>query len=136
MAIPLDALDKIDWAQTEVVGMPHFDFDPERTATRGQVRELLERAIDNLPTSFRVVRSGRSARADKRSGRPFTSWFIFNALKHLGAELSGDRESCRDGDGSWTRALRIGGRLCGSGHCTSTGYESYSFNSARACRQA
>jgi RNA polymerase sigma-70 factor (ECF subfamily) len=55
MAIPLDALDKVDWVQTEVVGMPHFDFDPERTATRSQVRELLERAIDNLPTSFRVV---------------------------------------------------------------------------------
>jgi len=55
MAISLDALDKIDWVQAEVVGMPHFDLDPERTATRSQVRELLERAIDNLPTSFRVV---------------------------------------------------------------------------------
>jgi RNA polymerase sigma-70 factor (ECF subfamily) len=32
MAIPLDALDKIDWVQAEVVGMPHFDLDPERTA--------------------------------------------------------------------------------------------------------
>ena len=55
MAIPLDALDKIDLVQAEVVGMPHFDLDPERAATRSQVRELLERAIDNLPTSFRVV---------------------------------------------------------------------------------
>jgi RNA polymerase sigma-70 factor, ECF subfamily len=55
MAVPLDALDKIDWIQAEVVGMPHFDLDPEMTATRSQVRELLERAIDNLPTSFRIV---------------------------------------------------------------------------------
>jgi predicted RNA polymerase sigma factor len=29
--------------------------DPEKTAARGQVRELLERAIDNLPAPFRVV---------------------------------------------------------------------------------
>jgi len=53
--MPLEALDKIDWIQAEVVGMPHFDLDPERMAARSQVRELLERAIDNLPTSFRVV---------------------------------------------------------------------------------
>jgi RNA polymerase sigma-70 factor (ECF subfamily) len=33
--------------------MPHLD--PERTAARGQVRELLERAIDNLPAPFRMV---------------------------------------------------------------------------------
>jgi RNA polymerase sigma-70 factor (ECF subfamily) len=53
--VPLDALDKIDWIQAEVVGMPHLDLDPEKTAARGQVRELLERAIDNLPALFRVV---------------------------------------------------------------------------------
>src|ERR687897_1946067 len=35
--------------------MPHFDLDPETTAARSQVRELLERAIDNLPAPFRVV---------------------------------------------------------------------------------
>src|SRR5918994_4889737 len=35
--------------------MPQFDLDPETTAARSQVRELLERAIDNLPASFRVV---------------------------------------------------------------------------------
>ena len=55
MARPLVELDKLDWIQAEVVGMPHLDLDPERTAARGQVRELLERAIDNLPTPFRVV---------------------------------------------------------------------------------
>jgi RNA polymerase sigma-70 factor, ECF subfamily len=54
-AVPLDALDTIDWIQAEMVGMPHLDFDPEKTAARGQVRELLERAIDNLPAPFRVV---------------------------------------------------------------------------------
>jgi RNA polymerase sigma-70 factor (ECF subfamily) len=53
--VSLDALDTIDRIQAEVVGMAHFDFDPERSATRGQVRELLERAIDNLPAPFRVV---------------------------------------------------------------------------------
>ena len=31
------------------------EFDPERTAARSQVRDLLERAIDNLPEPFRVV---------------------------------------------------------------------------------
>ena len=37
--------------------MPHHasEFDPERTAPRSQVRDLLERAIDNLPEPFRVV---------------------------------------------------------------------------------
>jgi RNA polymerase sigma-70 factor, ECF subfamily len=53
--LPLDALDKIDWLQAEVVGMPHLDVDPERSATRGQVRKLLEKAIDNLPAPFRIV---------------------------------------------------------------------------------
>jgi RNA polymerase sigma-70 factor (ECF subfamily) len=52
-AVPLDALDKLDWIQAEVVGMPHLD--PEATAARSQVRELLERAIDNLPAPFRIV---------------------------------------------------------------------------------
>ena len=55
MAVPLDVLDKIDWIQAEVVGMPQFDLDPETTAARSQVRELLERAIDNLPAPFRIV---------------------------------------------------------------------------------
>ena len=37
--------------------MPHlaFEFDPEAAAARNQVRDLLERAIDNLPAPFRVV---------------------------------------------------------------------------------
>jgi RNA polymerase sigma-70 factor (ECF subfamily) len=54
-AVSLDALDTIDRIQAEVVGMPHLDFDPERTTARVQVRELLERAIDNLPAPFRTV---------------------------------------------------------------------------------
>jgi RNA polymerase sigma-70 factor (ECF subfamily) len=47
MALPLDELEKIDCIQAEVVGMPHLD--PEAAAARSQVRELLEREIDNLP---------------------------------------------------------------------------------------
>ena len=35
--------------------MPHLDLDPETTAARNQVRELLEPAIDNLPAPFRIV---------------------------------------------------------------------------------
>jgi RNA polymerase sigma-70 factor, ECF subfamily len=53
--VPMDVLDKLDWMQAEVVGMPHLDLDPETTAARNQVRELLERAIDNLPAPFRIV---------------------------------------------------------------------------------
>jgi RNA polymerase sigma-70 factor (ECF subfamily) len=53
MAVPLDELEKIDWIQAEIVGMPHLD--PEAAAARSQIRELLERAIDNLPTAFRIV---------------------------------------------------------------------------------
>ena len=37
--------------------MPHFAvaLDPEASAARSQVRNLLERAIDNLPEPFRIV---------------------------------------------------------------------------------
>jgi RNA polymerase sigma-70 factor (ECF subfamily) len=53
--LPWDALDKIE--QPDVAAMPHLasELDPERTAARSQVRDLLERAIDNLPEPFRVV---------------------------------------------------------------------------------
>jgi RNA polymerase sigma-70 factor, ECF subfamily len=53
--VPLDAVDKIERLQSEMIGMAHLDIDPERLAARSQVRDLLERAIDNLPAAFRVV---------------------------------------------------------------------------------
>ena len=55
VTVPLDTVDKTEQLQTEMIGMPHLDIDPERLAARSQVRDLLERAIDNLPASFRVV---------------------------------------------------------------------------------
>ena len=55
--VPLDALDKVAWPDAGVIAMPPLasELDPERTAARSQVRDLLERAIDNLPEPFRVV---------------------------------------------------------------------------------
>jgi RNA polymerase sigma-70 factor, ECF subfamily len=52
--LPLDALDKIE---RRGAVMPDFasEVDPEVTAARSQIRDLLERAIDNLPEPFRVV---------------------------------------------------------------------------------
>ncbi len=54
MMLPLEALDKIE---RPVAVMPHLasENDPERTAARSQIRDLLERAIDSLPEPFRVV---------------------------------------------------------------------------------
>jgi RNA polymerase sigma-70 factor, ECF subfamily len=53
--LPLDALDETEGLQAGMTGMPRLDMDPESVATRSQVRDLLERAIENLPTPFRVV---------------------------------------------------------------------------------
>jgi RNA polymerase sigma-70 factor (ECF subfamily) len=55
--VPLDALDKVAWPDAGVIALPPLasELDPERTAARSQVRDLLERAIDNLPEPFRVV---------------------------------------------------------------------------------
>jgi RNA polymerase sigma-70 factor, ECF subfamily len=55
--VPLDAVDQVAWPDAGVNAMPHLasELDPERAATRSQVRDLLERAIDNLPEPFRVV---------------------------------------------------------------------------------
>jgi RNA polymerase sigma-70 factor, ECF subfamily len=55
VTVPLDTADNIERQQTDTIGMPHLDIDPERLAARSQVRDLLGRAIDNLPASFRVV---------------------------------------------------------------------------------
>jgi RNA polymerase sigma-70 factor (ECF subfamily) len=53
--LPWDTLDNIEPPDIAVV--PHLaaELDPERTAARSQIRDLLERAIDNLPEPFRVV---------------------------------------------------------------------------------
>jgi RNA polymerase sigma-70 factor (ECF subfamily) len=55
--VPLEAVDEVAWADASAGVMPHLgsEFDPERIAARSQVRDLLERAIDNLPEPFRVV---------------------------------------------------------------------------------
>ena len=45
------------WLGAEIAAAPPLapEVDPERAAARSQVRDLLERAIDNLPEPFRVV---------------------------------------------------------------------------------
>ena len=55
--VPLDVLDNVERPDADVVIMPHLasQLDPEQAAARSQVRDLLERAIDNLPEPFRVV---------------------------------------------------------------------------------
>jgi RNA polymerase sigma-70 factor (ECF subfamily) len=57
VSVPLEAVENVGRPEEEIIGMPHlaFQFDPERAAARSQVRDLLERAIDNLPEPFRVV---------------------------------------------------------------------------------
>jgi RNA polymerase sigma-70 factor (ECF subfamily) len=54
--VGLDALDKFERPDAELA-MPHptAEEDPERSATRAQVHDLLERAIDELPEPFRLV---------------------------------------------------------------------------------
>jgi RNA polymerase sigma-70 factor (ECF subfamily) len=56
ITVPLDAVDDKRSA-AEIVSMPYAvpAPDPERTAARSQVRNLLERAIENLPEPFRIV---------------------------------------------------------------------------------
>jgi RNA polymerase sigma-70 factor, ECF subfamily len=56
-AVGLDVVDNVERPEGEIAGMPQLtsELDPETTAARSQVRDLLERAIDNLPEPFRVV---------------------------------------------------------------------------------
>ena len=55
--VPLDVLDNVERPDPDVGIMPNLasELDPEQAAARSQVRDLLERAIDNLPKPFRVV---------------------------------------------------------------------------------
>jgi RNA polymerase sigma-70 factor, ECF subfamily len=57
ITLPLEAVDDLAWSGAGVVAAPHHasELDPESIATRSRVRDLLERAIDNLPEPFRVV---------------------------------------------------------------------------------
>jgi RNA polymerase sigma-70 factor, ECF subfamily len=57
VVVPLEAVEHLEPAAGHIIGMSHraFEFDPEATAARSQVRDLLERAIDDLPEPFRVV---------------------------------------------------------------------------------
>jgi RNA polymerase sigma-70 factor, ECF subfamily len=54
ITVPLDA---VDGPAAEIDSMPYVvpAPDPERSAARSQVRDVLERAIENLPEPFRVV---------------------------------------------------------------------------------
>jgi len=56
IVVGMEVLDNLEPPDTGLA-MPDLTSqgDPERTAARSQVRELLERAIDNLPEPFRVV---------------------------------------------------------------------------------
>lgn len=55
--VPLETVDKLTWPDAGIIAMPHHasELDPERSAARRQVRDLLERTIDTLPEPFRVV---------------------------------------------------------------------------------
>jgi RNA polymerase sigma-70 factor, ECF subfamily len=57
VAVGLDAVDNLERPEGEIAGKLQLasEIDPETTAARNQVRDLLERAIDNLPDPFRVV---------------------------------------------------------------------------------
>jgi RNA polymerase sigma-70 factor (ECF subfamily) len=55
--VPLDAAEDVERLEAAAVTLSNVasEHDPERAAARSQVRDLLERAIDNLPEPFRVV---------------------------------------------------------------------------------
>jgi RNA polymerase sigma-70 factor, ECF subfamily len=55
--VPLDTVENLKLPLAEVTGVAAsaFALDPETAAARSQVRDLLERAIDDLPEPFRVV---------------------------------------------------------------------------------
>jgi RNA polymerase sigma-70 factor, ECF subfamily len=55
--VPFDTVEDLERSKGAMAPVPHlgFELDPERAAARSQVRDLLERAIDNLPERFRVV---------------------------------------------------------------------------------
>ena len=57
VVVPLEVIERFERPEGDIVGMPHFAvaLDPEASAARSQVRNLLERAIDNLPEPFRIV---------------------------------------------------------------------------------
>ena len=56
---PMVGLDEVEQAQNkgaEVIPFPSLgDGDPEAAAARVQIRNLIERAVDELPEAFRVV---------------------------------------------------------------------------------
>jgi len=54
--VPLESIERLGHPEGEIIAMPRLvELHPERAATRSQVRDLLERAIDNLPEPFRIV---------------------------------------------------------------------------------
>src|SRR5215207_4102971 len=54
--VELRALDRVSGSGANVLVLPMLETDnPEATAARAQLRGLLERAVDDLPPSFRLV---------------------------------------------------------------------------------
>ncbi len=55
--VPLDVVDGIQESGGEIIQVPNMnaDGDPERSAALGEIRKLLESAIDALPEPFRLV---------------------------------------------------------------------------------
>jgi RNA polymerase sigma-70 factor (ECF subfamily) len=55
--VELAALDTADRDKAQIIAFPlmAMNTDPERTAAQREIRRLIERAIDDLPESFRVV---------------------------------------------------------------------------------
>jgi RNA polymerase sigma-70 factor (ECF subfamily) len=52
--VGLDQLDRLQPAQARIIMFPTVD-NPEADAARGQIRRLLEEAVDELPEAFRLV---------------------------------------------------------------------------------
>ena len=54
---PMVELDEVEAAQAgaQVLSFPGASPDPEADAARGQIRRLLEQAVDDLPEPFRLV---------------------------------------------------------------------------------
>ena len=54
--VELRALDRVPGPRANILVFPMLETDnPEATAARAQLRSLLERAVDDLPASFRLV---------------------------------------------------------------------------------
>jgi RNA polymerase sigma-70 factor (ECF subfamily) len=55
--VTLDTLEVMQKTSGQIIPFPNMntDIDPERSAAQGEIRKLLERAVDALPEAFRLV---------------------------------------------------------------------------------